>query len=149
MNLTTYGDYARGLFFLLADRATIASHTLAVYTVHQTIGITRGEIVFRSGHELRVFEQIDFVAHCILKYSYELIYDGETQWWYDSMPHPNAPELQSTHPHHKHVPPDIKHHRIPAPEMSFTRPNLPALIEEVERLAKCSAIEETACRCTR
>lgn len=136
MNLTTYGDYAKGLFFLLADRTSVASHTLAVYTVHQTVGITRGEVVFRSGHVLRVFEQIDFVAHLILKYSYELIYEGETQWWYDSMPHPNVPQLQSTHPHHQHVPPDIKHHRIPAPEMSFTRPNLPFLIEEVEQLVK-------------
>lgn len=136
MNLTTYGDYAKGLFFLLADRTSVASHTLAVYTVHQTVGITRGEVVFRSGHVLRVFEQIDFVAHLILKYSYELIYEGETQWWYDSMPHPNVPQLQSAHPHHQHVPPDIKHHRIPAPEMSFTRPNLPFLIEEVEQLVK-------------
>jgi len=136
MNLTTYGDYARGVFFLLAGRATVVSHTLAVYTVHQTVGVTRGEIVFRSGYVLRVFEQIDFVAHLILKYSYELIYEGETQWWYDSMPHPNVPELQSTHPHHKHIPPDIKHHRIPAPEMSFTQPNLPFLVEEVEQLVK-------------
>jgi hypothetical protein len=29
--------------------------------------------------------------------------------------------------------PDIKHHRVPAPELSFTRPNLPFLIEEIER----------------
>ncbi|MBM4456227.1 MAG: hypothetical protein FJ011_00445 [Chloroflexi bacterium] len=136
MNLNTYGDYARGVFFLLSGRARVESHTLAVYTVNQTVGITRGELVFHSGHVLRVFEQVDFVARLIRKYSYELIYGGETQWWYDSMPHPNVPELQSTHPHHKHVPPDIKHHRIPAPEMSFTRPNLPFLIEEVERLAR-------------
>jgi len=36
----------------------------------------------------------------------------------------------------KHVPPDIKRHRIPAPELSFTGPNLPVLIEEVEQLLK-------------
>jgi hypothetical protein len=30
------------------------------------------------------------------------------------------------------VPPDIKHHRIPTPDLSFTRPNLPFLIEEIE-----------------
>ena len=36
-------------------------------------------------------------------------------------------------PHHKHVPPDIKHHRVPAPDLSFTRPNLPFLIKEIER----------------
>jgi len=28
---------------------------------------------------------------------------------------------------------DIKHHRIPAPNLSFERPNLPFLIEEIER----------------
>jgi hypothetical protein len=27
----------------------------------------------------------------------------------------------------------IKHHRIPAPDLSFTRPNLPFLIEEIKR----------------
>ncbi len=36
-------------------------------------------------------------------------------------------------PHHKHIPPDIKHHRIPAPGLSFQQPNLPFLIEEIER----------------
>jgi hypothetical protein len=35
--------------------------------------------------------------------------------------------------------PDVKHHRIPAPEMSFTRPNLPVLIREIEALTKQSA----------
>jgi hypothetical protein len=44
--------------------------------------------------------------------------------------------VKSTHPHHKHVPPNIKHNRIPAPEMSFTRPNLPALIREIEEMLK-------------
>jgi len=37
----------------------------------------------------------------------------------------------------KHVPPDIKHHRVPAPELSFTRPNLPVLIAEIERDLLC------------
>lgn len=52
----------------------------------------------------------------------------------DSQPHPNDPTLQMTHPHHKHIPPDMKHHRISAPAMSFVQPNLPALIEEIETL---------------
>lgn len=132
--LSTYGDYIRLIFFLLADRATIESHTVAVYTTSQTIGITRRHVVFRAGHVLRVFEQVDFVAHRIVKYFYELTYEGETLWWYDSMPHPNVPELQSTHPHHKHISPDIKHHRVVAAEMSFSRPNLPVLIDKVENL---------------
>ena len=55
-------------------------------------------------------------------------------FWYDSFAHPHIPALASTHPHHKHIHPDIKHNRIPAPNISFTRPNLPVLIEEIERL---------------
>jgi len=132
--LSTYGDYARSIFFLLADCAAIERHTVAVYTTSQSIGITRGYILFHSGHVLRVFEQIDFVAHRIVKYFYELVYKDEPLWWYDPMPHPDVPELQSTHPHHKHIPPDIKHHRVVAAEMSFTRPNLPVLIDKVENL---------------
>lgn len=132
--LDSYGKYAHLIFSWLADRPSVQGHTLAVYTVSQTIGITRGQVVFRSGYTLHVFEQIDFVAHRILKYFYEVTYRGESLWWYDSMPHPDVLELQSTHPHHKHVPPDVKHHRIPAPGLSFTAPNLPQLIEEIEAI---------------
>lgn len=54
-------------------------------------------------------------------------------YWYDPQPHPNDPALASTHPHHKHIPPEIKRHRIPAPGLGFDQPNLPFLIEEIER----------------
>jgi len=56
--------------------------------------------------------------------------------WYDAQPHIDDATLAITHPHHKHILPDIKHHRIPAPNMSFTQPNLPALIREIEELLK-------------
>lgn len=36
--------------------------------------------------------------------------------------------------YHKHLPPDMKHNRVPAPGMSFTRPNLLNLIPEIEIL---------------
>jgi len=45
-------------------------------------------------------------------------------------------KLYEFNPPIEHVPPDIKHNRIPAPEMGFTRPNLPVLIREIEELAK-------------
>jgi hypothetical protein len=35
---------------------------------------------------------------------------------------------------YKHIPPDIKHNRIPALGLSFTPPNLPFLIEEIEAI---------------
>ena len=44
----------------------------------------------------------------------------------------NGYERPSTDPHHKRIPPDIKHHRIPAPGLNFTEPNLPFLIREME-----------------
>jgi len=133
MSLNSYAEYTQLIFRLLADRPTVANHTLAVFTVNRTVGIVRGEVMFHSGRTLRVFEQVDFVTHRIVKYSYELAHEDDTLWWYDSMPHPNVPELQSTHPHHKHIPPDIKHHRIPAPEISFDRPNLPSLLAQIEQ----------------
>jgi hypothetical protein len=54
--------------------------------------------------------------------------------WYDSQPHPDDPSLATTDPHHEHIPPDIKHHRVPAPDLSFTQPNLPFLIQEIEQM---------------
>jgi len=75
------------------------------------------------------------------EYGYQVWQGDDKLCWYDPQPHPNDPTLQSTHPHHKHIPPNIKHNRIPAPEMSFTRPNLPALIREIETLIEQMEIE--------
>jgi len=55
-------------------------------------------------------------------------------YWYDSFPHPNDPALPTTDRHPKHVPPEVKHHCVPAPDLSFTRPNSPFLIQEIEQL---------------
>ena len=133
--LDSHLAYSQFIYDLLTNRSTVEAHTLSVYTVGQTIGIVRGEITFRAGHKLRVFEQIDFLQQRILKYSYEAYLHNEQLWWYDPMPHPHIPALQSTHPHHQHVPPDIKHNRIPAPGISFIKPNLPHLLAEVESSA--------------
>jgi Family of unknown function (DUF6516) len=70
----------------------------------------------------------------ISRYGYEVGRGTEKSYWYDSQPHPNDPALDGSAPHHKHIPPDIKHHRVPAPHMSFTNPNLPGLIAEIEQL---------------
>jgi hypothetical protein len=59
--------------------------------------------------------------------------DKEKLYWYDSFPHPHDPTLAPTHPHHKHIPPNIKRNRISAPNLTFTAPNLHFLIEEIER----------------
>lgn len=68
-------------------------------------------------------ERVDFPVageYCQASYPHK-----DKLYWYDSFPHPNDPLLAHTHPHHKHTPPDMKRHRVPAPELSFTRLNLP------------------------
>ena len=81
--------------------------------------------------------QPDLSPPTLLRYTQYEVYRGEERlYWYDDFPHPDDPTLASTMPHHKHIPPDIKHHRVPAPTMSFTQPNLPALVEEIEEVAK-------------
>ena len=70
----------------------------------------------------------------ISRYGYEVWRGSEKLYWYDSQPHPGDPKLAATDPHHKHIPPDIKHNRIPALGFSFNEPNLPRLIEEIEQL---------------
>lgn len=81
-----------------------------------------------------MWEELDFASGLIAAYGYEVYHAGEKIYWYGDFPHPQDPNLAATFPHHKHVPPDIKHHRIPAPNMSFERPNLPVLIGEIESL---------------
>lgn len=115
------------------------------------IGKSIGLILFKNGLVLCVQEFLNFELQVIEGYGYEAsrphdhgkefpdaeeycrasYHQKEKVWWYDSFPHPNDLSLASTHPHHKHIPPDIKHHRIPAPNLTFTAPNLPQIIEEI------------------
>ncbi len=92
--------------------------------------------MFSNGIRLRIREELDFDAGLIASYGYEVYRGADRLFWYDDFPHPNDQNLASTFPHHKHVPPDIKHNRIPAPEMSFVRSNLAILIREIEKLTK-------------
>jgi hypothetical protein len=75
---------------------------------------------------------INFAAATLTYYSYTICRGDEKLYWYDPQPHPDNLTLSNTHPHHKHVPPDIKHNRVPAPGLTFDQPNLPFLIREIE-----------------
>jgi len=109
---------------------------VVVWSESPYTGTAEGEVFFSNGVRLRMREELDFDAGTITAYGYEVYRGSERLYWYDDFPHPNDPSLAATQPHHKHIPPDIKHHRIPAPEISFTRPNLPVLIREIEELAE-------------
>jgi len=83
---------------------------------------------------LRSRQELDFQARLITSYGYEVYREEKRLYWYDDFPHPNDETLATTYPHHRHSPPGIKHNRVPAPEMSFTRPNLPAIVREIESM---------------
>lgn len=122
--------YERLIYSLPETHPEIESSTLHLYTNSPTTCFVRGSIRFQSGLELRVFEYLDFSDGELLHYFYSVFRDEERIRWYDPQPHPENPDLAETFPHHRHEPPDIKHNRKPASGISFTEPNLPALIAD-------------------
>ena len=131
-SLTSYSRFVAELL----DRSTVERSTVVVWSDSPYTGIVEGEVFFYNNIRLRLREELDFDAGLITSYGYEMYRREERLYWYDDFPHPNDRTLASTFPHHKHVPPDIKRNRVPAAEMSFTRPNLPVLVQEAEELAK-------------
>jgi hypothetical protein len=132
--LPPFQDYCTQIARLPDQFLSIDSSTLTVYTIGPFAAEVEGHLTFGGGYVLNVWELLDLDTRTIRSYSYELDRAGERVWWYDPTGHPDDPALATTHPHHKHVLPDIKHHRVAAPEISLTRPNLPFLIQQVEQL---------------
>jgi hypothetical protein len=131
--LQSLADYSR-FVVELAGHPAVERSTLRVWSDSPYTGLAEGELFFPDQIRLRIREELDFDAALIASYGYEVYRGEERLYWYDDFPHPNDPILAPTFPHHKHVPPDIRHHRILAPEMSFSRPNLRRLIQEIEEL---------------
>ncbi len=118
----------------IVSRPSVRYSTLSVWSMSPYTGVAEGEIVFRHGFRLRLREELDFADGLISSYGYEAYQGDKRLYRYDDFPHPHDPTLTSTHPHHKHVPPNMKRHRIPAPEIRFTGCNLLHLIAEIEAL---------------
>lgn len=133
--LKSLSDYSHFMAELLA-RPNVKSSTVAVWSDSPYTGVAEGDVIFTNGLRLRMREEVDFDTGIIISYGYEVYRGQERLYWYDDFPHPHYPAFASTFPHHKHVPPDIRHNRIPATEMSFSRPNLPAVIREIEEIAE-------------
>jgi hypothetical protein len=129
-SLATYSNFVAEAL----NRPSIQRSTVTVWSASPYTGIAEGEIFFLDGFRLRIREELDFDACLITSYGYEGYQNDERLYWYDDFPHPHDSTLISTLPHHKHIPPDIKHHRVPALEIRFTEPNLPLLVREVEAL---------------
>lgn len=136
MAFPTRSEYEQLIYGLPHQSPAITSSSLHLYSRSSDTGVVRGSLHFDSGLELRVFEVLDFVAARISDYSYTVFQGAERICWYDPQPHSEVPALQSTFPHHRHEPPDIKHNRRPAPGISFTSPNLATLIADCVELGK-------------
>jgi hypothetical protein len=129
-------DYELYLYTLIEKYPSIKRSTITFIRLGSTLTRVAGDIYFDNDIRLVVRERVLYHRLPIVLdwYGYEVYRGEEKLYWYDSQPHPDDESLQSTHPHHKHITPDIKHNRIPAANISFTRPNLPALISEIESL---------------
>jgi len=126
----TYGE----LVYTLPERyPSIQYSTLVLASIGPTLAKLEGQVTFIGDVVLDVWELLDFDTRRILNYSYEVYRANEKTLWYDPFEHPHVPELASTYPHHKHIPPDIKHNRVPAPGISSEQPNILFLIEKIER----------------
>ncbi len=127
-------EYEYFIYTLPQQYPSIQRSTLTVIRRGAAVAVVTGEVEI-GDYRLVVREKLSFaqMPGVIKGYGYEVWQGTEKLYWYDSQPHPQEPSLAGTDPHHKHLPPDIKHHRLPAPGLSFTHPNLPFLIEEVER----------------
>jgi hypothetical protein len=124
--------YERFIYGLPETFLSIQRSALVVNRRGPSIAELKGEIEFDRRIVLGVWEDLNFARRVIQAYRYWVEQEGKRLYWYDPQPHPDDPSLASTFPHHKHVSPDIKRHRIPAPGLSFDQPNLPFLIREIE-----------------
>jgi hypothetical protein len=133
--LRTPEDYELFLYTLSDQFPVIIRSTVTFIRIGATLARVAGEILFENGFRLIVRERIlfDRLPAIIDWYGYEVWRGDEKLYWYDSQPHPDNPALQSSDPHHKHIPPNPKQNRIPAPLMSFTQPNLSVVIEEIAK----------------
>lgn len=133
--LQSLHEYETFVYSLHQSFVAVVSSTLVVFQADDNFATVHGDLYFADGYRLLVRERLNVNRQpiIIVSYGYEVWRNAEKLYWYDSQPHPNNPALASTHPHHKHIPPDIKRNRIPAPGLSFTQPNLPFLIVEIEQ----------------
>lgn len=130
-------EYERFIYALQDLHPAILRSTLVFIRRGRYFSEVQGELAFANGYRMTVYERLRWLTLPgeIAHYGYEIWHDDDKLYWYDSQPHPDDPTLAETHPHHKHIPPDIKHHRVPAPGLTFSAPNLPLLIAEITSLS--------------
>jgi len=134
--LRTIEDYELFLYTLKEQFPSVRHSTVILAKRGAYLARVSGELQFDHGFRLIVRERILYhrLPSLIDEYGYEVWQGKEKLYWYDPQPHPDEPTLQSTFPHHKHIQPNMKSNRVPAPGNSFNSPNLPGIIREIEGL---------------
>jgi len=131
--LDDIANYSRFVYALRERHSFVTGSTLALAPIGATLAKLEGRIDCQSGIHLEVWELVDFATRSIRAYSYEVYREGEKVCWYDPWEHPEIPALAATFPHHKHMPPNLREHRVPAPGIGFAAPNLDVVLEDVRR----------------
>jgi hypothetical protein len=132
----TAADYELFLYTLTQQFPSLLGSSVTLVRLGASLARVSGELELAGGYRIVVRERLllDREPIQLEWYGYEIWHGAEKLCWYDPQPHPGDLALAATFPHRRHEPPGIKHHRIPAPEMSFNRPNLPAVIAAAQRL---------------
>lgn len=129
--LDDLASYSAFIYALRERHPFVTSSTLALAPIGATLARLEGRIECQGGIHLEVWELVDFAVRRIRTYSYEVYREGEKVCWYDAWEHPEIPALAATFPHHKHVPPNLRDNRVPAPGISFESPNLDVVLVDV------------------
>ena len=129
-DIVSYSAFVYGL----AERHPIVTRsTLVLAPIGATLAKLEGRIECQNEVYIEVWELIDFAARRIRTYSYEVYRAEEKICWYDCWRHPEISALAITFPHHKHIQPNLRDHRVPTPGISFESPNLDVVLTDVQR----------------
>jgi hypothetical protein len=123
--LASPADYESFVYGLPSRHSSIQRSTLIYIASGSLFGRLEGRLFFEGGVVLCVQEFLNFELDVIEGYGYEV---SRAEIALNAGDAPDTAEYCRASYRHKN-----KHHRIAAPDLSFTRPNLPFLIEEIER----------------
>lgn len=124
-------DYSSFLFSLKYQFPEITNSQINFYSIEPDLFLAKGTIEFNLEIRLTFHEVINFSKKRIVRYAYEVYRKNQLLYFYDPQEHPEDSNLAPSFPHHKHIHPNIKRNRHPAPDLSFDRPNLHFLIREI------------------
>ncbi len=131
--LEDIASYSAWIYALVERHSFVTHSTLTLAPIGATLARLEGRVECPGALRVEVWELIDFSAHLIRTYSYEAYRGDEKICWYDSWPHPEIPTLAATFPHHRHILPGLRDHRVPAPGIQFDAPNLDTVLADVRR----------------